>query len=198
MVDLNKYTFNGWGLSKEAFLEIEKLIIDENITNVLEFGSGQSTHLLNDLGVNFTSFDDNINYSAKLDGVIIRDLISLDDKTFNEVIENNISYLDICKKYSIVSQKSTRQKNCFYKLNKKDVSKKYQLILIDGPNGNGRSIAFNVIQDKIKYPCYILIDDYDHYPFIENFNKIFHKNELVYDHKEKNTNQCFRIYKITK
>ena len=196
MVDLNKYTFNGWGLSEEAFETLEQIVESENITEVLEFGSGQSTYFLNDLNLNILSFDDNIDYSAKVEGVVLRDLISVSDSDFNKIINNKISFYDVCQKYDFVKQKHSKQKNCFYKLNSEDIKEKYQLIILDGPNGNGRSIAFNVIQNKIKYPSYILIDDYDHYPFIEHFNNFFPNNELVFDYKESGTNQCFRIYKI--
>ncbi len=195
MVDLKKYKFDGWGLSKEAFLELEKIIQNEKIESAIEFGSGQSTHFLSDMGLEFLSFDDDLSYSAKLNGVIIRDLISLDGPTFDKVINNEIDYIDICGNYPKVQNKSTSQKNCFYKLEKNDLKKKYQLVILDGPNGNGRSIAFNVIKNYLQFPSYILIDDYNHYPFIEHFNKTFTNNELSFEHKERNSN-VFRIYKI--
>ena len=37
----------------------------------------------------------------------------------------------------------------------------YDLIIIDGPNGNGRNIAYLHIKDRVKKNSIIFIDDYN-------------------------------------
>ncbi|MCQ6559692.1 class I SAM-dependent methyltransferase [Paenibacillus mendelii] len=42
-------------------------------------------------------------------------------------------------------------------------------MIIDGPHGNGRSLAFPLFVSALKQGAYVLIDDFDHYPFSERF-----------------------------
>lgn len=194
MVDLNKYTYNGWGLSRVALSVLEKLIKEYTLKNCIEFGSGQSTYFLNDVGIDYISFDDDIRFSAKVKNVLIRDLIQIDDIMFNSVINGNINYMDICNNFPKFTEKNTRQRNCFYKLNVDDINDKFDLIILDGPNGNGRSISFNVIKPYLKEVSFILIDDYTHYPFIDYLEASFPNLELYYSHTD--SRDKFQIYRI--
>ena len=195
MVSFDKYIYNGWGLSKSALIKLKEIIEEYNLKRVIEFGSGQSTLFLNDIRIDYISFDDNINYAAKLNNVIIRDLIQLDDTTFNDVITNKINYLDICENKIVVKLRNTRQKNCFYKFKSNDIDGEFDLILLDGPNGNGRSIAFNVIKPFLSNRAFILVDDYNHYQFIEHLKNTFPNATLHYSHNV--DKDSFEIYKIS-
>jgi hypothetical protein len=195
MVNFDKYIYNGWGLSKSALIKLKEIIEEYNLKRVIEFGSGQSTWFLNDIGIDYISFDDNINYSAKLDNVIIRNLIQLNDGTFNDTITNKINYLDICENQQRVVSTHTRQGNCFYRFESNDITGEFDLVIIDGPHGNGRSIAFNVIKPFLSNRAFILVDDYNHYPFIEHLKNTFPNATLHYSHNV--DKDSFEIYKIS-
>jgi len=194
MVNFDKYIYNGWGLSKVALIKLKDIIKEHNLKNAIEFGSGQSTYFLNDIGINYTSFDDNKKYASKLDNVIIRNLIQLSDNEFYSIINGNVNYLDICKIYPVFNEIHSRQKNCFYKLESDDIYGKFDLVIIDGPHGNGRSIAFNLIKPFLCKTSFILVDDYNHYPFINHLKIAFPNAKLYYSQTERDDN--FKIYKI--
>ena len=46
-------------------------------------------------------------------------------------------------------------------------------MIVDGPHGNGRSLAFALFFDCLKLYAWILIDDFDHYPFLDDLARIF-------------------------
>lgn len=196
LINYNNYQYNGWGLSLKAIKSLERLVAQNNISNVLEFGSGQSTLFFNDLGVNFTSIDNDVNFAAKHDNVQITKIKQTDDKTFNQIINNEVKFKDISSELPVTTNIHTRMKNCFYDVSDLNLNSKFDLIIVDGPHGNGRSIAYNYIQDYVKDIFFILIDDYNHYPFIDHFKLIFPDNELLDSNTEKGDN--WSLYKAAK
>lgn len=46
-------------------------------------------------------------------------------------------------------------------------------MVLDGPNGNGRSIAFALLRPYLKPDAWILIDDFDHYDFLADLGRIY-------------------------
>lgn len=52
------------------------------------------------------------------------------------------------------------------------------IVTVDGPHGNGRSLAFPLFARAVKPGGLILIDDFDHYPFLEDLGKILAYEEL--------------------
>ena len=179
MIDYNKYEYNGWGLSKEALKFLEDLVNTHSLNRAIEFGSGQSTYFLEDLGVDYISFDNDPFYAAQTDKVVFRDLRQLDDNAFNSVITNKVSYFDICNKFPQPKEVTFKTANCFYGFESSDIEGEFDLVIIDGPNGNGRSLAFNAIQNNLSSISYLLIDDYNHYPFTEHLKIVFPHSELV-------------------
>ena len=101
-----------------------------------------------------------------------------------------------------------RQRNCFYNITNELDDKKYDLVLLDGPNGNGRNIGYLHLKNKLKN-AYIIVDDITakdddfHYDFIPYLKKIFDVNE-IYTHKYTSKNQVdewenggnFAIYQV--
>ena len=77
-----------------------------------------------------------------------------------------------------------RQRNCFYDINSDELNRKYDLIIIDGPNGNGRNIAYLHLQNCVKPGSIIFIDDFNasdgdyDYKFIENLKNILNVEEI--------------------
>lgn len=51
------------------------------------------------------------------------------------------------------------------------------LVILDGPNGNGRSIAFPLLAPVVSGESFWLIDDWDHYPFLPEMATVFHVTE---------------------
>lgn len=194
MINYDNYSFDNWGLSKDALSTLETIIIDNNCKRAIEFGSGQSTYFLKDIGIEYISFDNDTKYSAKLDNVFIKDLVKVDDDSFDKIIKNQLNFLDISENFPIITTFTTRQKNCFYRLSSNDFNEKYDLVILDGPNGNGRSIAFNVIKPYLMPTSYILIDDYSHYPFIDHLLQSYPNSELI--KVRTNGMDIFALYKI--
>lgn len=203
MINYNKYEYNGWGLSKEALKFLEDLISTHSLNRAIEFGSGQSTYFLEDLGVDYVSFDNDPFYAAQTDKVVFRDLRQLDDDAFYNVITNKVSYFNICNKFPRPKEITTRIANCFYGLKSGDIKGKFDLVIIDGPNGNGRSLAFNAIKDNLSPISYLFVDDYNHYPFIEHLKIMFPHSELIksfdYDGEgHRSSADYWQIYKVIK
>ncbi|RAV04563.1 hypothetical protein [Paenibacillus sp. YN15] len=53
------------------------------------------------------------------------------------------------------------------------------VLILDGPHGNGRSLAFPLLYGRLKRDALVLIDDYDHYPFVEDLRSLFQMEELA-------------------
>lgn len=190
-----KYSPTPYSITEKGMQAIVKVLQEENISSILEFGSGKSTDYLTQCGYSITSFDDDSRYASKQSGVKIKDLVTLTNTDFNKVLNGEITYYEVCNSLTPVTSRSSGQVNCFYKLDNLSLPSKVSFVLVDGPNGNGRSIAFRLIKEAIKVPCYVFIDDYFHYPFVENFLKIFPNSEKIIEEKESNV-KGFVIFKI--
>ena len=55
------------------------------------------------------------------------------------------------------------------------------LVVLDGPNGNGRSISFLHLKDKLSKKSFILIDDSDHYDFVERCKQVLNAEVIVHE-----------------
>lgn len=195
MVDLGKYKYNPYSLTKGALASLKKLIEKEGLTRAIDFGSGVSSYFLHDMGMDFVAFDDSPLYAAQLPEVKIRELVQLSDEQFEWVINGLDSYIAMCATLPTINGRSTRQKNCFYRLKLNDLVGYYDLVILDGCNGNGRSIAFNAIDCHLSDKAFIFIDDYHHYPFAEHLKLLFPQAELI-EQSQRSRRQMFEIYKI--
>jgi hypothetical protein len=208
-MNIEKYRNDGWGLSKKCLLNIENILNDFKTPNIVEFGSGISTSFLIDyLNENkkegqVISFDNNLEYATKLKDpklhLKIRNLVECDDKHFNEMfkIKKYLKHNMILKNEKSIN---TRQKNCFYEILDDDIPSSVDLLIVDGPHGNGRSISFLHLKEKLLIGSYVIIDDYNHYDFCDKFLSIF-KADLIYECNTGKENQwelggIYRIYKI--
>lgn len=54
-------------------------------------------------------------------------------------------------------------------------------MIVDGPHGNGRSLAYPLFCGKLKPDALVLIDDFDHYPFLADLGRLFAYRELYRD-----------------
>jgi hypothetical protein len=211
-MELEKYKNDGWGLSKKQLNELLGIIKDfkSDKIRVLEFGSGKSTEFLVDVVLNkiksieITSFDDNIEYAYNgnyefLD-LKIRQLLECDDKSY-ELMFNNLS-IDSNLLHKKITPLTSRQKNNFYEILPGDISGTYELMILDGPNGNGRNLSFLHVKNHLTINSIVLVDDFNHYDFMQRLSLLF-EYEVIYENQgggvdQWNTGGNYKIVKITK
>lgn len=208
MVNIEKYKNNGWGLSRKCFLDIENILSKIDNPNIVEFGSGVSTEFFvdylneNNKDGKITSFDDSEELSSKIVdkklNLKIRKLVECDDNNFKYMFEH--SNYDASKMEYRKKAPHTRQKNCFYEITPADIEGTVDLAVVDGPHGNGRSLSFLHLINHLKSGSFVVIDDYNHYDFVEKFTMIFPDSELISESSSGRKNQWESggIYKIFK
>lgn len=184
-MNIDKYYNDGWGISKKGFLDCERILdelsnFNKNLT-IVEFGSGISSSFFIDyfneknVDGNLISYDDSVDYSTKIINsklkLYIKNIVECNDDSFNEMFDN--------KKYDFSKMRyrhepvHTRQKNCFYDVKADEIPDNINFVLLDGSHGNGRSIAYLHLVNKLKSGSYIFIDDYNHYDFVDRLKMIF-------------------------
>ena len=211
-MDIEKYKNDGWGLSRKQLIELLEIIknFESNNVRVLEFGSGKSTEFLVDVVLNkiknleITSFDDNIQYAYQGDyeflKLKIRELLECDDETYNLMFKN--LEIDINKLNKKTTPLTSRQKNNFYEILPDDIFGIYDLMILDGPNGNGRNFSFLYVKNNLAIGSVVLIDDFNHYDFMEKLSLLF-EYEVLHENQgggvdQWNTGGIYKIVKITK
>lgn len=211
-MDLEKYKNDGWGLSR---LQLEQLldIIKKNnksIIRVIEFGSGKSTEFLGDItlygikNLEITTFDDNpeFAYNGNHTNVVLklRNLVECSDEDYDKMFISRIFDKTVMKIKT--TPLTTRQKNNFYNIEDGDLTGIYDIMILDGPNGNGRNISYLHIQNHLSIDSIVLVDDFTHYDFMDKLSIFFeydilHKNQSGgIDQWNNGGNYC--IVKITK
>lgn len=123
----------GWSYTPNEMYELFKHINIKSNFKILEFGGGDSSNKIYKL---ISKYCNDIEY---------------------DLYENNYEFkID-----------NENIKTVFYNINEIEnivlPNKKYDLILIDGPNGSFRSLWYEKIRNCIKEDTIILIDDYKHY-----------------------------------
>ena len=173
VINYDFYKNDGWGLSKLGFEKLFELIENNNKQSIriLEFGSGVSTKFFSDLSsilnkdIYVTSFDNDATYMYKDKSnpkvvVNLRGLEETDNSTFEQMF--------VTKKYNkalMKSKTSNHLRNQFYILQPNDISGMYDYVLLDGPHGNGRSMAFLHTIEHLTTDSIVFIDDSTHYDF---------------------------------
>lgn len=213
-INFEAYRNDGWGLSRLAFQQIYGIIATNKKSpfRIIEFGSGISTQFLVDCAlrnaskkIEILSFDNDPEYIFKPKDnydflkILLRNLLECDDEQYNHMFSEKkyLRELMHCKH----SPLSTKQKNNFYDIRDGDITGYYDLMILDGPNGNGRNIAFLHMNNHLQKGSYVLIDDFTHYDFIERFKSLYTAKE-VYRCEAGMTNQWenggdFIIYRLT-
>jgi hypothetical protein len=194
-MDLSKYHNDGFGISVLGFTKLLELIKnnDNEELNVVEFGSGISTMFLNDVvtnnikKLNITSFDNDANYMYKKSDnqdyikLLLRGLVECGDENYKKQFDDK--KYDKTLMFDKTSKLDCSQKNNFYDIQENDLNGVYDLVILDGPNGNGRNFSFLHLQNYVKKDTIIFIDDYNHYDFLEKCQSIFN-TELLFQHSE--------------
>lgn len=193
MVNINKYKNDGWGLSKREFELLHSILKNQSFKdgityNIVEFGSGRSTEFLIDFinetqnPINIYSFDDSKEYAYKGEHqrlhLKIVPLVECSDETWEKMfVEKKYDLNKMGLKHSPVH---TRQKNTFYKIDDTMLPDTVDMLIVDGPHGNGRSLAYLHCMNKLVDGSIVLIDDASHYPFYDHLKKL-HKTTILYE-----------------
>lgn len=197
-MDYDKYYSKGWGVSIDGLKEIERIldgcVRGDAVFNILEFGSGFSTMFFVDYIIEnrlnrakVVSFENNEIFAMRIShpqlDLRMRSLLHCSDEDYEEMFEKRV-YMP--QKMRVFSDKpSARQRNCFYKINYNDIPDVVDFMLLDGPNGNGRNIAYLHVKDTLHPGTIVFIDDYDHYDFMERFG-LFWEYDVLCVSKEEN------------
>jgi len=179
-LDLEKYSNDGWGLSTKAFDAMQQALDSLSEIRAIEFGSGFSTQFLLDYAekknknLEIDSFDNDVKY--KHAEAILTRLVTCSAESYQTMFnQKKIDWSLFRKRWW---KPKSRQKNCFYDLENYALKKNYNFAIIDGPHGNGRNFAYLLLRDRMK-DGFILIDDFNHYDFVETASTIFDLEELV-------------------
>lgn len=210
VIEYENYRNDGWGLSELGFKKLYSLISHnpKQSIQILEFGSGVSTKFFSDLShilgktIFITSFDNSAEYmyndkSDKNVVVYLRRINETDDEGFNQMFLNKAYDKTLMK-----PKTSEHLRNQFYDIQDGDLFGTYDYVLLDGPHGNGRSIAFLCAKPYLAENSVVFIDDYTHYDFVDRFLSIYDAKELftntVGNKNKWKSGGDFTIYKIKK
>ncbi len=179
-LNLEKYSNDGWGLSHAAFSALQKAMNTLPEIRAIEFGSGFSSQFLLDYAesaqkkLQIDSFDNDKEFKHP-DATLVK-LVACSKKNYEAMFEKaEIDWDSFKKRWR---KPKTRQKNCFYDLRNYPLKPNYNLAIIDGPHGNGRNFAYLILKDRMK-DGFILIDDFNHYDFVETASSLFKLKEIA-------------------
>lgn len=181
-MDFHKFYRGGWGLHKGTIEQIYNQIRINDIRSVLEFGSGASTEFFiearTELNKQYTidSFDHNMQFAYNKDkpdylNLMIRDLIICNNESYTQMFDTKVFNEKVFTTTNNILD--TGIKNATYKIKEEDLRNSYDLVLIDGPNGNGRNFSFFYMQNRLNTGAIVIIDDYFHYDFVEKLGQFF-------------------------
>ena len=144
----------GWSYTQKEMTELFKHIVYTSNYAILEFGSGASTYILH---AHFKKHVENLLF----------DSYESDRHFYNNTTDVNLIM------YDANDIANTRIRD-----------KQYDLILIDGPNGNKRSQWYSKIRHNVKPGTILLVDDFNHFAcFSEELDRNFNY-EVLSHHEE--------------
>jgi len=187
--ELNRrHPFGGWALSVNALKALAGALEPIRQPRILEFGAGVSTRLLSKHFGSRIKIDsyEHIEEFAKVltaeiseTGVNVKtaSLWQFDDLEFERIMSGSVEANQIYalgKPLDKSQYQTTRVRNVFYRI--EVLSSRYDAMILDGPHGNGRSLAFAVARHHFTEPAYFLIDDCNHYEFVSDCARFFRFN----------------------
>ena len=187
--------FGGWALTKNAIRSFATQVFKTNpAPHIIELGGGLSTLFWaffiqpENVNVKISTFEHHPGWGKKIKMAVAHckaieihstNLRQIDNQewdtifTFPENAKTNWSRMG-----TFVTQsefENTRIRNAFYDIPPHAFPPHASIdgMIVDGPHGNGRSLAFPLFFDCLKLNAWILIDDFDHYPFLDDLARIF-------------------------
>jgi hypothetical protein len=148
-------SFEGrWSYTQREMIELFKNITYSKDYSILEFGSGNSTLKIYDF------------VKKQVDNLIFYSY------------ESNNNYLQVHNEIKFILYNEDDIPNTSIP------DMKFDLILIDGPNGDKRSLWYSKIRSNVKPGTVLLIDDFNHFQcFSDELDKNF-KYEILSFHDE--------------
>lgn len=140
----------GWSYTQKEMTELFKHITYKDTYSILEFGSGESTTLL-------------YNHFKKH----VKNLTFLTYESHKEYLQ------ETTPGFTYIFYNENAMDNVFIP------SQLFDLILIDGPNGDKRALWYEKIRKCVKPGTIVLIDDFNHYKcFSDELDRNFHYDLL--------------------
>jgi len=186
------HPLDDWSLSYHSMLVIAALIIREDIKHVVEFGAGYSTIALVEFcrqttsSLRWDSFEHQEDFAKRIREHLPLDeryhlhtppLVQVSDQNFMDLfsIADPVGYfLSVMARVSDEKLLDTRLRNCFYGFDfRYFLGHEFDLVVIDGPSGNGRSLAFPLLRNVLRLPTWLLLDDFAHYPYVQDLARVF-------------------------
>ena len=197
--------WDAWSLTIESLEAFAQVIKAHGCKKIIEFGSGGSTVWLAEflaspsVRARLTSFVHEEKYYLRTQEALAGDnavslrltpLVSVSDSIFESMFNaENPQELFQANKYPA---NNPLGHNEFYDCAFLPVE--YDAFILDGPNSNGRSLAFPLLKHAVKFPCYALIDDCQDLPFIKYMGRVFKYDELAYS--TASSGKTWGIYKL--
>lgn len=158
--------------------------------HICEFGGGQSTIfwgvLTKYVDLTVTTYEHDPDWAQHLtehvDNKRIRinlcELMQIDEARRREMFSSPEQSMEIWRggssKIDTEQYKNPTLSNGFYNIaNDQFPNQRIDAIVLDGPHGNGRSMCFPLFYDHIENGTMVLLDDYHHYPFLEDLGKLY-------------------------
>lgn len=197
---IDGWGYGGMALSNRALTHLcRHMSADNQFYQILELGGGQSTLFWREiialklLSISVMTLEHHEEWAVLLtkkidpcDGVTIypQTLKQISEQEWKEVFQNPSGILEVWDTFGKEVSKQDYDlytiRNSFYaelgtlplKENSVDV------MIVDGPHGNGRSLAYPLFSNYLKPDALLLIDDFDHYPFLFDLGRVFSYEEL--------------------
>jgi hypothetical protein len=168
--------------------------------SVIEFGSGKSTMLLSQIkaayqisNLRVISYDSSAQWAAAPSAgvdVRVRGLSSCTDEAFERMFAQGRYDSSEMSDGRHLLPLDWHNRNAWYQLPPAElmtlcafsdpssgapslVNAPFDVVLVDGPNGNGRSLAFLAIQHCVAVGTVFFIDDHLHYDFVPRLQQVF-------------------------
>jgi hypothetical protein len=189
--------WDGWSLPRPAIVWVAEKIAAERLAHVVEFGAGYSSVALAEFlrrvapATVLDSYEHQEVFAEALrkrlpSGGQVRlhaaPLLQVDDERFAALLSGAApaaQFRSAGRSVSPEALENTRLRNAFYDLGATGVpGPPVDLVILDGPHGNGRSLAYPLLADRLAIPCWLVLDDYDHYPFLDDLGKLFEFEEV--------------------
>jgi hypothetical protein len=187
--------FGGWSLSKSAIYTLCLRLLAKTTAPVLiELGGGQSTLFWDafaknaNLPLRVITFEHNPRWAEHVKKLLtpqtrvemmVLPLCQIDAQAKDRMFADRTHAFEIWqatrRNVPVAEYDNTRTPNAFYGVTPDLVppAQSVDAIVVDGPNGSGRSLAYPLLFSALKQQALVLIDDFDHYPFVPDLARLY-------------------------
>ncbi len=187
--------FGGWSLSKSAIYTLCSHLLAKTTAPVLiELGGGQSTLFWDafaknaNVALRVITFEHNPRWAEHVKTLLtpqtnvemrILPLWQIDGQEKERLFTNRTDAFEIWQTMHhlvpTAEYDNTRTPNAFYGVTQDLIPPPHSVdaIVVDGPNGSGRSLAYPLLFGALKPQALVLIDDFDHYPFVLDLARLY-------------------------